>query len=59
MIEYTLTPTEAADYDSGDDRLVDALSSSLAERFAGAGTEIYHPDGFVINHYASGAELDG
>ena len=44
---YTLTEDEAAIYDSGDDRLTDAQSHELAERFKGQNVDILHPEGFV------------
>lgn len=59
MHSYTLTAKEAAMYDSTDERQQRELMSSLASRFgrpAGGrpiDTEIYHPDGYVIEAYAA------
>lgn len=55
MTTYTLTSSEAALYDSTDDRDVHKLRDSLRERFGpydpGGAVEVNHPDGFVIDVY--------
>ncbi|MPZ19547.1 MAG: hypothetical protein GEV06_16750 [Luteitalea sp.] len=55
---YTLTTTEAREYDSGDDERAQRVISSLRDRYGreanrtGNGvTEIRHPSGYTIGHY--------
>jgi hypothetical protein len=48
---YTLTETETAAYDSGDDVQASELTRDLLWRFGATGTEVYHPQGFVAFVY--------
>jgi len=54
---YTLTHSEAAQYDSDDDTQIDALRASLRTRFGRVSggdpvtTEVRHPDGFTVEAY--------
>jgi hypothetical protein len=51
MKAYTLTEAETAAYDSGDDVQASELMRALEWQFAGTGTEVYHPQGFVAFVY--------
>lgn len=56
MNTYTLTNTEAAEYDADGER-ADNLLASLRQRFGRptgglpVETEVLHPDGYVVEQY--------